>query len=346
MADPASVNGRTMKRLVGTIFVGMVLATLPVMFGPRATAKELRLAHFLAVQHPYHGVFEALGEELSKATNGAITIRIFPGGELGANPVQQFNRVVDGIADIVFALPGYTAPRFPRMLLSEYPGIVDDAKDLTRGLNKAFDQGLFAEEFRRVKVLALWNIRPAALFMRERQIRSVDDLRGLKIRVAAESGARLVEAWGATPVFMPVTQMYNAVQTGVVDGALIDPGAAQSFGLQEVADTVTVGMDSVLTTFFLAMNLETWNDLGSEGQIALDRLAGLSLSEQLYDSWVGISDAGLDSMRQAGNAVIELAPEEADRIDGASKTILERVVADLESLGIAARAFVGVVSGK
>src|SRR5258708_1515828 len=90
-------------------------------------AVELKLAHFVAPTHPYHPVFQWLASEVSKETNGALTIRIFPGGELGANPAEQFNRAVDGVADIAFVIPGYTAAQFPRTLMIEYPGVNNDA---------------------------------------------------------------------------------------------------------------------------------------------------------------------------------------------------------------------------
>ena len=53
-------------------------------------------------------------EEVAKATNNALTVRIYPGGALGKGPVAQFKRAVDGVADVTFGLPGFTSKLFPR----------------------------------------------------------------------------------------------------------------------------------------------------------------------------------------------------------------------------------------
>ena len=65
-----------------------------------------------------------LAEKIAEATGGETTIRVYPGGELGKGPVKQYDRVLDGVADIVYALPGYTASQFKKTLLVELPGVV------------------------------------------------------------------------------------------------------------------------------------------------------------------------------------------------------------------------------
>ena len=71
-------------------------------------------------------------------------------------------------------------------------------------------------------LLGIWNNAPGILFMADKPVRSIEDLRGLKIRVPSRNSGLVVEAWGATPVSMPAPEIYNAMQTGVVDGAMID----------------------------------------------------------------------------------------------------------------------------
>ena len=78
-----------------------------------AFADELKLAHFSSTKYHLHNeMFLPLAEKISAATGGETTIRVYPAGELGAGPVKQYDRVLDGVADIVYALPGYTASQF------------------------------------------------------------------------------------------------------------------------------------------------------------------------------------------------------------------------------------------
>jgi len=110
-----------------------VLASLCALaIGTMAQANELKLAHFSSTKYPLHtNVFVPLAEELAAITNGETTIRVYPGGELGAGPVKQYDRAIDGVADIVYALPGYTASQFRKTLLVELPGVVPEGADIT-----------------------------------------------------------------------------------------------------------------------------------------------------------------------------------------------------------------------
>ena len=79
-------------------------AALAISFA--AQADELKLAHFSSIQYHLHvEMFVPLAEKLAEATGGETTIRIYPGGELGAGPAKQYDRAIDGVADIVYALP-------------------------------------------------------------------------------------------------------------------------------------------------------------------------------------------------------------------------------------------------
>src|SRR5690606_35556297 len=154
---------------------------------------------------------------------------------------------------------GYTPAQFPRTLVRELPGVLDDPDTGPAGYAAAAE--LVAEDFRRVVPLSLWTNAFSAIFTRGHPVDSLDDLAGLKIRVASAPMSELVTAWGATPVFMPVTELYTALQTGVVDGAVIDPGAALVFRLSEVTDSMTIGWRANVGTFGLIMNRELYRDL-------------------------------------------------------------------------------------
>ena len=330
-----------MKKIYATIFaaVGLSIAMAALTV---ANAAELKLAHFMSPKHPYHPlVFERLAKEIAEATNGEVTIRVYPGGELGPGPVQQFNRAVDGVADIAFGVHGYTAPKFRRSLLMEYPGVASSPAAATDAYWKAID--LIKDEYKRVKLLGLWNIPPASLFLRDKPVRSLEDIKGLKIRVATKGHGEIVKAWGGVPVFIPVPQVYNAMQTGVVDGVLIESGAALAFKLMEVSKYMTVGMDTPMATFFLVMNKDSWNRLSDDQKAALDKLTGNRISKIAYQSWLGISKKGADVMAKK-RQVIQLAPEEAAKFNAASAKVLAKVVADLEAKGIPAKKVVEAMS--
>ena len=308
------------------------------IFAAPAAARDLKLADF---QPPSHFVLDAaykpFAKAVSEATGGAVTVSIFMGGELGPGPAEQYNRAVDGVADIVFGLPGYTASSFPKTLLAELPGVISPETGTERMLAN-LDK--LSDEYRRVVLLGLWNNAPGLLFTAQKPVRALEDLRGLKIRVPSRNAGLVVEAWGGVPASMPVTEIYNAMQTGVIDGAMIDTTALSAFRLAEVTKYITTGMDTAISEFFLVMNRDNFNDLTEEQQKAV-RDAGRDAAISANAAWLGIADKSLkDFAATAGKELIELATEEAEKFNAASAPVVERVIAEVEAGGVDARAYV------
>ncbi|MEM7442647.1 MAG: C4-dicarboxylate ABC transporter substrate-binding protein, partial [Pseudomonadota bacterium] len=118
------------QKWIETSLIGAAVMAATFTTGAAMAQTELSLGHFMPPRHTMHGgVFEPWAEQVAEITDGEVTVRIFPAGELGAGPVQQYSRAVDGIADITFGLQGYTSSEFPRTLLAELPGLFDDAFD-------------------------------------------------------------------------------------------------------------------------------------------------------------------------------------------------------------------------
>jgi TRAP-type C4-dicarboxylate transport system substrate-binding protein len=197
-----------------------------------------------------------------------------------------------------------------------------------------------------VELISLWTNPDAVIFTRDVPIRALDDLAGLKIRVPSRNAGMIVEAWGATPVSMPAPQMYNALQTGVIDGALIDEGGVLSFKLEEVASFMTRGMQSQISPFMIVMNRDAFADLSNAQQTALKDI-GQKMSLVAQETRAASSVRGADVFAAAeGHEIIELSEAEAARFDDAAVSALEAVVAELEADGIPAAEFVSALQGE
>ncbi len=309
---------------------------LGVFFAGTAFADELKLAHFSSTKYHLHNeMFLPLAEKISAATGGDTTIRVYPAGELGAGPVKQYDRVLDGVADIVYALPGYTASQFKKTLLVELPGVVPGNKDITRKMWGNID--VIGDEFRRTKLLGLWSAEPAKLLMAEKKVEKLSDLAGLKIRVPSKNTGRVIEAWGATAVSMPITQVYQALDTGVVDGVLVDTSVLTSFKLGEVVKYVTTGMDGSNSLFMLVMNRDSWEGLDDETQAKLGSMTGAEMSQGGHITMSTSGVKALDKWVAAGGEVVELSSERAAEFDAASSKLATALIAELEADGIKAQ---------
>ena len=222
-----TVKNHALLRLVALTFIHtFILSCLPIT----GIATELKLAHFMPPVHTLQErVFTPLADDLAKATNGDLTLAIYPAGALGKGPVQQYKRAVEGVADITFCIHSYTAALFPRSQLFTLPGVYGSAVEGTEKLWALLDPYL-KDEYREIKLLGLWAMSPTVLITRDKPVKSMDDLKGMKVRTSSPGEADAVSAWGGVSVTMPITESYNALNTGIVDAVMIQASAFTNHG--------------------------------------------------------------------------------------------------------------------
>ncbi len=321
-----------------TMFAGAVAAmALASATSGVAAEQVLKLASFLPPVYILHEpIFERLAADLDAATGGSVTIEIYPSGELGKGPVEQYKRAVSRIAEITYGLPGYTSSVFPKTLLIELPGVSQGHADATAKLWKVMDKHLRGE-FKKTVPLALFVTPPAVFMMRKKPVRSLDDLAGLKIRVASSSAAAIVEAYGATPVPMPANKVYTAMSTGVVDGALMGSDSLLIFKLIETTKYVTTNLPEMPTTIFLVANEDAYNELSDADRAALDSLTGLDISLRAADGLAKFGDIALGQFAgMEGVETIVLSNESRAAFEARAAAAVAKLKAEFDAKGIPA----------
>ncbi len=329
-----SVRPSTPAALTAALIAGLVAAL-------SASAGEMKFANYMAPTHPYvEGCFQPFADRIAETTGGAATVKLYNGGELGAGPAEQYGRVVDGVAEFAVSLPGYTASNFPLTLLAELPGVTDAATGTATIWNNI---ALFAPEYRRAQLVALWSSAPNILFTRAKPVRSPADMAGMKVRVPSRNAGLQVEAWGGSPVSMPVSEIYNALQTGVIDAAMIDATAVGAFKLGEVATYITTGMDSTNSPFFILMNRDAYAGLDDAAKAAVDA-AGRAASLDCNKVQLDVAAAGLQQFAaMPGKEVIALTAIEAQAFNDLSAGVTLRIVAET---GAGAQAIVDALKAR
>lgn len=314
----------------------LVVATLGA-----AQAEELKFANFTPPFHTINAsVIEKMNADLSAATNGALTVKGYHGGELGAGPAEQYVRVVQGVADVAWGLPGYTSSQFPKTMIVELPNAIPLDMPGYEAIWRAIDD--LNAEFPGTKPLAIWTSEPNIFIMKDREIRTPADLAGLKIRVAGATMAEVAEALGATPVQMPINQVYNALQTGLIDGVITGASTLSDFKLDEVANSYTLGANIGRGSFFTVMTAAKYDALPDDQKAAIDAVAGIPLSKSAEDAWNATANAAMEAARATGdNTVIDLTPEEAQAFADAISAVTEKYVA-----GVGGEATLAKMQGK
>ena len=324
-------------------FVTGTLATSAAAVLPwrRAFAQEeLKLATFVPPTHIQMAkVIIPWSQAIANATGNKLTVRMFPSMQLGGKPPELYRQMVQGISDICFTLPGYTSNDFPMMALTELPGMAESGADGTRKLWASFDRFL-AREYKDAKVLMLWNSDTASIMSKAKPVRSLEDMKGLKIRTPSAAQSAQLEALGAIPIDMPANQIYNSLDRGVVDAAMIPMSAALDFKLIEVARHFTVNAPLGRSPFLVAMNRARYEKLPVDLRKAIDDSTGLALSlkgAEVYDEQNNASLAAAKKDRE----VIVLSAEERRRWVDAFKPLISRKVEEAEKAGLPGRGLVG-----
>lgn len=301
-----------------------------------ATAEELSVATFVPPQHHTNtGMFAWFGEEIERRSGGGLTMKLYPAGQLGAGPVQQYKRVVEGVADIVFGVSAYTPAIFPKSMLAILPGKAENADQSTRAIWGVFDEHL-ADEYGEVKVLAVGTVA-GNLFAATRDVSTMEGLKGAKLVPFAAMTTPIVEALGAVPVQMPVTEMYTGLSTGTIDATTASyNNITPPWNFWDVSTYVVENVPATFAVTYALMNKERYMSLSDEHRAIIDELAGLPMSLELAKSFDGADDRSKKMIAEAekGYQWIVVSDEERAKMDAAVQKGLNSIFADYESKGI------------
>ncbi len=305
----------------------------------QSMAEELSVATFIPPQHHINSFFfKWFGEEVEKRSGGSLSIKVYPAGQLGAGPVQQYKRVVEGVADITFGLQTYSPKIFPKTILMVPPGKHETALESTKALLSVYDEHL-ADEYEDVKLLGLFTVAGPA-WAATKDLSTMEALEGSKVVPFATMVTPLMEDMGVVPVQMPVTEMYTGLSTGTIDGTTISP--AQMDKPWNFAEVATHYIDNIPVTFaifFVAMNKERYLGLSDEHRAIIDELAGEPTSMMAATSFHNEGQRGIDWLATNPAAMkdvvsVSVSEEERAKMDAVITEGLKGIFAEYAERGI------------
>ncbi|MEP3278515.1 MAG: TRAP transporter substrate-binding protein [Stappiaceae bacterium] len=305
-----------MKHVTKLILAGLVATgTLSAVKLDVAQAEELSLAYFMGPKHPMNnGLMTPFGEKLAELSDGRLTVKQFPGGALNGAPPKQYAILLDGVADIVFTLPGYTADVFPKTNVVGLPGVCNSAVECTEALQRARDD---LEKEYNAKVIALWANAPPVLITKDKPVTKLSDLEGMKVRVTSKGDVPFVEALGASAITQPVNVINQNLANGVIDAIMIDPSAIGSFKLYEPANYVTTWFPGSGSSFALLMNKELYDGLSDEDKAAVDAAASAELALGAGKAYDAVAGKGLSAAEKNNVQLLEWDPGEREKVQAA-----------------------------
>ncbi len=306
-----------------------------------AAVVTLKVHHFLPTTSVTHAkLLVPWAERVERESQGRIKVRIFPAMQLGGKANQLYDQARDGVADVVWTLPGYTAGRFPIMEAFELPFMISTAEATSQAAWEFYVRHA-RDEFKDVHPILVHVHEAGAFHMREIRIRSLDDMKGVKVRAPTRVINEALKALGAVPVGMPVPQVPQALAKGVVDGAVIPFEVAYPLRVPELVKHHTLlGGDRGLytTVFMMAMNKKRYDSLGPELRKVIDESGGLALAGQIGRVWDEAAGPGKKMALDRGNTIDVLGPDEAARWKAATRPVIDAWIADMDARGLNGRA--------
>lgn len=269
------INSKTgFKALAGAAFAAL-MAT-----GAYAQEVTLKLHHFLPAQANVPKlILDVWADKIEAASEGRIKIDRFPTMQLGGRPPELMDQAIDGVADIVWTVVGYTPGRYPTTEVFELPFMVEDARAASCAYWKMFEEHMEEGEFKDVKILGTW-VHGPGIFHTMDPVETPADLQGMKIRGGSRLVNNLLTAAGATPVGMPVPAVSEALSKGVIDGTTIPWEVTPALKVTELVENHTEFEGTALynLTFVLAMNKGIFDGMSADLQAIMNENSGLKFS--------------------------------------------------------------------
>ncbi len=281
---------------------------------------------------------QKVADRIAAVTGGRITVKLFAAGEI-VPATGVFDAVAAGTADLYHAVPAYWVSKSPGIgFFGSFPfGMT--AYEQQAWLMHGGGQALYDEIYARfnIKPFNTGNSGPQWLGWFRKEIKSIDDFRGLRFRTAG-LGAEMFRRAGASVVTLPAGEIFQALQSGTIDAAeFVGPFSDAPLGLHQVAKNYYYpGVQEPSSAEEIGINLERWNALSDDLKAAI-RYACQSVAEEVtteYDTrhpqalaqlvsqhGVQVKEAPQDLLIALGNAAGQMLAEYREHQDPLVKKI-------------------------
>jgi TRAP-type C4-dicarboxylate transport system substrate-binding protein len=302
-----------------------------------AAAKEkatnLTYASPYSPNHPFSRADKTWIRWVEEQSGGRLKINALWSGALISSE-QSLLEIRHGVADIGLITPIYV--RGGAHLLRVQTGFYGGAETfeqqvaLYRCLAEAFPQ--YERELEGLKILAVQGGTLPGVLTRDLPVRSLEDLKGLRIRVPTEL-LRVMRDLGADAVSMPMSDVYSAMAKGVLDGVVAPADTLKSLHFGEVADYFTRLEVPRGAYPARAMGLRCWQSLSDANRAVLE--AAIPVWEKAMAEEIGVAEtAGEAEGHRLGIEFIDVTPEQQRRFDALYEAEGERNARELDRFGI------------
>ena len=336
-----------MTRRISFCLIGMAVLSLLLVATPNPSQAKtivLTFAHPYPPMHPQHkNVLVPWAKRIEAASGGAVQIKFIPGGALG-KPGQTYSIVEKGVADIGWDIADYTPGRFPLTTVIELPFMDKTAEKASVALWKTYEKfPAFKKEYADTKLLMLSAHAPGFFATVKKPVKSLNDLKGLKIKTASSFTTDALKLFGAVPVTQPVTETYTSLERGVLDGVVLPFDGIVIFKLNELLKYYTPA-DFYSLVFWVAMNKNKFESLPDNVKKIIEENSGLALSRAFGISFDQTYAAMKQICLKTGMKEVTFPDSEMQKLIKLTAPMKDQWVKDMEAKGLPGKAVLETVT--
>ena len=294
----------------------------------------LKISHYLPPTHGFQVDFlQPWAENLKEKSGGAIDYKIYDVSTAFGRADRQADQVRAGVVDIALGLCGIPRGRFPHTSVIELPFVVQRAESGSRALWQLHMDKKLGQEYDPFKVLLLMTHNGALIHTVDKPVRSLDDLKGLRIRSPGPAVNAMLEYEGASALALPPSQIYEGLEKGSLDGLATTWDLVSAVRANEVLKYHT---DCRLygAAFYVLMNKNSFSKLPKDVQGLIDETTGAALLPKVgpwWDKWDAIGKADAEKRKQE---IIVIDDDERSKWRDQLKPMADKYLASLKGEGV------------
>jgi TRAP-type C4-dicarboxylate transport system substrate-binding protein len=295
------------KHLLSALAIGLAAAWSATV----AADEVLKVSHQWSTSDVRHKVAQLVADEV-KAADVGLELQIYPSKSL-FKPKEQYRPLTRGQLDMTVVPLAYAAGQRPAYNLTLMPGLVKNHDHAARLVESPFMEELEKIMAQDDVMVLVHGYLAGGFGGKEKCITGPDDVEGLKFRAAGKSFEQMLAAAGASITSMPSSEIYSAMQTGVLDAANTSSSSFVSYRLYEQLSCYTPAGEVALWFMYqpMLMNKTTFEGLTEAQQDAL--LAAAKKAQAFYlEEAKKADEASAAKFEEAGVKVVQMSPADFD----------------------------------
>jgi TRAP-type C4-dicarboxylate transport system substrate-binding protein len=288
----------------------------------QAAEIELKVSHMFPPTHFVQKLaLEPWAKSIEEKSGGRVKITFFAAGSALGDATKQFDQVRAGVVDVAVGIPAIPRGRHPRSTLIELPFTVKSAEAGTKALADVQDK--LKDDFPGTVILNLTVTEPSAVHTKQ-PVTDLEQLKGVRVRAPTPSVTAMLEGFGATPVGMPPTQIYENAERGVIDGNVMPWGPVGAFKLYEVfKNHLNARIDAV--AMYTLMNERRYNALPADIRKLFDE------SKPFFTAswgkwWKDTDELAIEAAKKAGNKVTDVPDATREAWRAKMKPVVDKYI--------------------